>query len=242
MKSSFHRQILREIKKNSGKPTQHTFLDGYLGNDHLKYPISSPLVRKIAKDWMKEHRDLSPREFASLLTDLIQGESFTEKYMVGILLDYSTADQRKFNPALFDKWLNQLEGWAEVDALCTSKYSRTEIIGQWIKWEPLLLKFSTSKNIHKRRASLVSFCSPLGKFTNDELSETALLIVDRLKDEKKVLITKAISWVLRSMVKNNREILEAYLKEHAETLPKIALRETLVKLQTGRKTKKRMVP
>ena len=238
MKSSFHAQILHAIKKNSGKPTKHTFLTTYLGNNHPAYPISSPVIRKIARDWMKEHRDLPAKDFAALLTDLIQGESFTEKYMAGILLDYATAEQRKFNPALFNKWLDHLEGWAEVDAVCTSKYSRSEIANQWSKWKPLLLKFSRSKNINKRRAALVSFCSPLGKTRNNELAKTALIMVDRLKGEKEGLITKAISWVLRNMVKYHREILEDYLSGNAETLPKIALRETRVKLETGRKTKK----
>jgi 3-methyladenine DNA glycosylase AlkD len=68
------------------------------------------------------------------------------------------------------------------------------------------------------------------------LSETALMIVDKLKDEEKILITKAISWLLRSMVKYNRDAVEAYIKHHASSLPRIALRETLVKLETGKKT------
>lgn len=240
MKNLFHQEILQQIKKNAGKPTQHTFLDAYLGNEHPRYPISTPVIRKIAKDWMQKHRDLPVKDFTSLLTGLIHGESSTEKFMAGILLGYAGADQRKFNPVLFDEWLNHLEGWAEVDALCTSKYSTIEIIEQWRKWKPLLLKFSKSKNINKRRASLVFFCSPISQVEDDRLTETALLLVDRLKDEKKVLITKAISWILRSMVKYNRKKLEIYLKGNAPTLPKIALRETLVKLETGRKTKKKL--
>lgn len=240
MKRSFHHQILHQIKEKSGTPTQHTFLDGYLGNRHPRYEIGAPVLRKIAKAWMQTHQEMSMETFAELLSDLIHAESATEKWMAGILLDYSNPDQRKFGPQLFDEWLNHLEGWAEVDAVCTNKYSRSEIIGQWKRWKPLLLKFSKSKNINKRRASLVFFCSPLSQFENKALSETALIIVDRLKSENKVLITKAISWLLRSMVKHNRQTLENYLKENAETLPKIAIRETLVKLRTGKKTRKKV--
>jgi 3-methyladenine DNA glycosylase AlkD len=138
---------------------------------------------------------------------------------------------------LFDEWLDQLEGWAEIDAVCTSKYTRTEIVDQWKKWKPLLIKFSKSKNISKRRASIVVFCSPLSQFENKDLSEVALQNVDRLKSEKSVLITKAISWVLRSMIKHHRTLVEEYVKENGSTLPKIAIRETMVKLETGRKTK-----
>ena len=237
MKNPFHQEILQAIKKNSGTPTQHTFSDSYLGNEHPRYPISVPVLRQIAKEWIKEHRDMSVREFSGLLNELIQGESATEKNMAGILLDYSFPEQRKFSPALFDKWLDHLEGWAEVDSVCTGAYTNTEIPEQWIKWKPLLIKFSRSKNINKRRASLVFFCSPLSKAADNRLAEAALLIVDRLKGENAILITKAISWVLRSMTKYNRAPLENYLQKHAATLPKIALRETLVKLETGKKTK-----
>jgi 3-methyladenine DNA glycosylase AlkD len=240
MKSAFRRQILHEIRKVSGNPSRDKFLNNYLGNSHPQYRITSPVIRRIAKEWLREHRDLPPKDFAMLVTDLVEGKTFTEKYMAGILLDYASNDQKKFNPKLFDRWLNHVEGWAEVDGLCTNKYSRTEIVNQWDTWKPLVIKFSKSKNIQKRRASLVLFCAPLGRISHLDISHTALQIVDRLKSEKEILITKAISWVLRSMVKNNREILEDYLRDEASTLPKAALRETMVKLKTGRKTKRRV--
>lgn len=230
-----HKEILTLIKLNSGKPTQHTFLDSYLGNSHPRYPISIPSLRKIAKDWMTAHRDLSAAQLAMLLTSLVKGKSSTEKCMVGILLDYTTLDQRKFNPKLFNAWLNYLEGWAEVDSLCTGKYSQTEILSQWKTWKPLLIQFSRDKNIHKRRASLVLLCSPLRKSEDPRLASMALQNVGKLKGEKEILITKAISWVLRSMVKNYRTALAMYLKEESG-LPSIAVRETMRVLKTGRKT------
>ncbi len=237
MKSQFHRQILQQIKEKAGKPTQHTYLDNYLGNQHPRYAISSSLLRGIGKEWVTANVDLSADAFAEVLNDLIHGESATEKWMAGILLDYSKREQRKFDPRLFDTWLDQLEGWAEIDAVCTSKYTRTEIVNQWSKWKPLLIKFSKSKNISKQRASIVFFCSPLSQFENADLSEIVLQNVDRLKSEKSVLITKAISWILRSMIKHNRTAVEKFLAEKGPELPRIAVRETMVKLETGRKTK-----
>ncbi len=235
MKGNHHTEILELIRQHSGKPTQHTFLNNYLGNDHPRYPISAPVLRKIAKDWMREHRTLSASSFSSLLTSLAKGESSTEKFMVGILMDYSTTDQRKFNPALFEKWLDHLVGWAEVDAVCTSNYTATEIHNQWKVWKPQLNKFSRSKNINKRRASLVLLCSPLRKIQDNRLADQALATVEKLKHENEILITKAISWVLRSMVKHYRKELEVYLQQNGNTLPKIAFRETMVKLKTGKK-------
>jgi len=156
--------------------------------------------------------------------------------MAGILLDYSTRDQRKFDPALFNTWLNYLEGWVEVDTLCTSRYSITEIHAQWKDWNQQINQFSKSKNIHKRRASLVLFCHSLRKVDDDRLAIVALQNVKRLSSENEVLITKAISWLLRSMIKLYRPMVEVFMEEHSSSLPKIAVRETLTKLKTGKKT------
>jgi 3-methyladenine DNA glycosylase AlkD len=235
--NKYHLDLLNLIQKNSGKPTQHTFLDSYLGNDHPRYPINIPTLRTIAKDWSKTHRNLTPKEFQQLIDSLIHGESSTEKTMAGILLDLSTKEQRTFDPACFDEWLDHLIGWAEIDSVCTGAYANTEIARNWKSWRSLLIRFSKSKNINKRRASLVLFCSPMRKAADERLAQQALENIDRLKHQNEILITKAISWLLRSMIKHHRQEVAGYLKENKETLPKIAVRETMTVLKTGKKTK-----
>jgi len=237
-KISHHQTLLKLIKTNSGQATQHTFLDSYLGNSHPRYAINAPTMRLIAKEWMKAHRHLSATEFAAVLTDLLHGESGTEKMLAGMLLDCSAPAQRQFDPALFDGWLEQLEGWAEVDTLCTGPYTVTELPANFATWKKLLTRFSKSTNIQKRRAALVMLCSPLSKSTDERLAGTALALIDRLKHEKAILITKAISWLLRSMIKHHRSLVDEYVDANEDTLPKIAIRETRVKLDTGTKTRR----
>jgi 3-methyladenine DNA glycosylase AlkD len=185
---------------------------------------------------MKVNRELPAPKFAALLTSLVKGKSSTEKCMVGILLDYSSLSQRKFDPKLFDTWLNYLQGWAEVDSLCTGRYSDSEILSQWKTWKPLLIQFSKSNNIQERRASLVLLCSPLRKSEDARLPVLAFQNMNRLKGEKEILITKAISWVLRSMVKHHRAALVQFMNKEESGLPAIAVRETRRVLATGRKT------
>jgi 3-methyladenine DNA glycosylase AlkD len=236
MKNPHHAEILELIKKNSGKGTQHTMLDNYLGNKNPRYPITAPVLRKLGKEWMRANSQLSAEEFADLLTSLIMGVSSTEKIFAGILMDCSKNNQRSFDPIIFDHWLDHLEGWAEIDSVCTGKYTIAHVVPFWKKWKPLLIKFSKDENINKRRASLVIFCSPLRHIQDERVGKLALENIDRLKSEKSVLITKAISWVLRSMDKHYRKQLTEYLKENKESLPKIAVRETMTKLKTGKKT------
>ncbi len=239
MLNRHHQEIRKLIHQHAGKPTQHIYLDNYLGNTHPRYPINVPTLRSISKTWMLAHRDIDATQFSSMLTSLAKGKSSTEKCMVGILLDYSTLEQRKFDPTLFTLWLEHMEGWAEVDSICTGNYTVTEIINQWGIWKKQLIQLSKSKNINKRRASLVLLCSPLRNLKDEKLITLALQNIDRLKQEEDILITKAISWTLRTMEKHYREILTQYLSENMMSLPKIALRETLVKLKTGTKTKRK---
>jgi len=231
-----HSEVLALIKKNSGAPTQHTFLDSYLGNDHPRYPINAPVMRTIAKDWMRSHREMTSKEFAAMLTSLAEGKSGTEKVMVGILLDNATKEQKQFDPRLFDRWLDHLVGWAEVDSVCTGKYCISEIPDHIPEWKKILTTFSKSKNINKRRASIVFLCSPLAQCDDPRLAEIAFENIDRLKSEKEIIITRAISWVLRSMYRHHKKALEDYMKKNESTLPAIAVRETKIKLKTGKKS------
>src|ERR1700741_1601937 len=142
-----HNDILKLIKDASGQPTSHTYVDSYLGNNNPRYAINAPRLRTIAKDWMRGRKDMSAKELAVLLGSLVKGRSSTEKVMAGVLLDCSQVHQRKFDPSLFEKWLNHLTGWAEVDAVCTGRYCDTEIPANLKQWGPILTRLSKSVNI-----------------------------------------------------------------------------------------------
>lgn len=232
----YHKEVLSLIEENSGSGTQHTFLDSYLGNSHPRYAIDQPTMRLIAKEWMKDHRTMTAKEFAAMLTSMVEGKSGTEKIMVGVLLDNATKDQKQFDPKLFDQWLDHLVGWAEVDTVCTGKYCISEIPENIPVWKKILAKLVKSKNINKRRASIVFLCSPLSQSDDPRLAEMAIENIEKLKGEKEIIITRAISWVLRSMVKHHRKALENYLKKNEKSLPAIAVRETKIKLVTGTKS------
>ena len=235
---ALHTALLAEIIKKSGKPTQHTFLDNYLGNSHPRYPINNPILRAVSKNWIRANA-LSPKEYLALLTLLTKAPSSTEKMAGGILLDYANKEQINFDPKIFDRWLNHLQGWAEVDTLCYGHFKVNQVLENWTQWKKLLLSLNKSKNINKRRASLVLLCKPLTRSDDKRLQALTFQLIDRLKSEKEVLITKAISWILRSMVKLHRTPLKNYIAKNKQTLPSIAVRETLTKLETGRKTIKK---
>jgi 3-methyladenine DNA glycosylase AlkD len=52
------------------------------------------------------------------------------------------------------------------------------------------------------------------------------------------MIWKAVSWVLRSAIEENRKEVEKFLREHDGDLHRSVIREVSTKLKTGRKTAK----
>ena len=154
--------------------------------------------------------------------------------MGGLLIKFS--DYRKnIKLSYLDKWLSNRVGWCEIDSLCQSTFTADEILSRWAEWQSLLKKFVVSKNISKRRASLVLLVKACRESDDSRLSDLLFENIEKLKHEKDILITKAVSWGLRELIKNHKEEVAVYLEANIESLPKIAIRETKRKLESGRK-------
>jgi 3-methyladenine DNA glycosylase AlkD len=194
-----------------------------------------PALRVAAKKWAGLHKDIPAEEFEALVTALIQEPSSMKKCMGGILLGFMPKQRSLLNPSLYESWLEYTVGWGEVDAICYGYFTAPEILLHFKNWKRLIEKLSESDNINKRRAALVLLTKPLKQSPDQRLRELALFVVDRLKEERSILITKAISWLLRSLVPLHRAKVEAYLHSNKNQLPAVALRETINKLRSGRK-------
>lgn len=229
-----HQELLIRIQESSGV-NKRTWGAGYLGSNHLYYSLSSPLRRQLAKDWARQYKNITAVEFLSVLDDLFKGKSYEEKTIAPRLLEYLPKQRFLIEPAKIDLWLDDLQGWAEVDSLCQGIFSDKELLGNWKKWELLLKKLNESDEVSKRRASLVLLTGPLSHSDDPRMADLAFANINNLKEEKDILITKAISWLLRSLIKNHRSRVEEYLRKNQDTLPKIAVREVRRKLLTGRK-------
>lgn len=237
MMNKYHKEILELYTSFTGNySSKHN--KNYIGSNKFSYSINTPSSRKLVKDWVKEHSDLSLSEYTDLLNSLSLGKSHNEFSVIGKLLEYYPSLRKELNPKLLDSWLNHAEGWAEVDTICQGNFTADEMISHWSDWNKLIENFTTSKNVHKRRASLVLLTGPVRHSLDNRLSDLAFSNIDKLKKENDILITKAISWLLRDLIKYHRQEVEIYLDKNLNTLPKIAIRETKNKLKSGRKSGK----
>jgi len=224
--------------KPQGDKKQRLWVQKYLGSNKPTKCIKGSVIIGIARKIIKENNP-DPKSLTQLL-DLLysKGTTFEEMDLAARLLGIAPKLRQEINPEKLDYWLNFTHGWAECDVLCQSNFTPEEVLTNWSTWKNMLAKFSKDKNTHKRRASIVLLTKAVRNSPDTRLSQLAFKNTNLLKEEKDILITKAVSWILRSLIKNHKEEVAEYINKNKDVLPKIAVREVTNKLETGRKSKK----
>ena len=231
----YYKFVQNRLKKSPKKKDSRFNPERYMGTSHKFLGMTNPEKHKLAAEFKKQFPNITFGEMVKLLDKLNLGETFEDKTIGPMILMRFPKLIEQIEPKNLDLWLSNLEGWCEIDTLCQSTFQPEIFLNNWNVWEKALTKWSKDKNVSKRRASLVLLCKSVGKSTDLRLCNLAFGNVERLKSEKDILITKAISWILRNMTKNFAQNVEKYINENETTLPKIAIRETRKKLITGRK-------
>jgi len=230
-----HKILLAALRKNQRIRAHSQANDSYLSSGHHYYDISIPTLRALAKTWLKKNEDIPNEQFLGLLNCLYRGKSYEEKVLASILLSYHHAGRRTIGQKQLDGWLDSLVGWAEIDSLCQNAFTADEMVADWRGWERFIRNLSRDRNINKRRAALVFLTTPVRDSDDERLASLAFQTVETLKSEREIIISKALSWLLRSMVKHHKPMVASYVKASRDSLPAIAVRETTRKIQTGRK-------
>lgn len=232
-----HQALLAALKLSVRAQTHGGFdLQGYHGSQAPVLGVRAPEMRRIARTWLTEHKAGSPELTLTVVTSLFQGASHDEKVLGAVLLACDRRARAAAGPDDIDRWLEHLSGWAQVDSLCSNVIQAEQMLADWPAWQGLIDRLSRDPNINKRRAALVLLTGPVRYSDEARLSDLAFAVVERLKGERPILITKAVSWLLRALAGRHRVGLEAYLDREAASLPAIAVRETRTQLATGRKS------
>lgn len=210
--------------------------DSYTGSGRPFLNVSAPDLRRLARTWLAAHRKDPDAEILAMAERLLAGEFYEEKILAAVMLGYSARARRLVTPAMVEAWLGGLNGWAEIDSLCANVFPADEVAADWPAWRAAIGRLSRDANINKRRAALVLMTTPTRTSDDARFRDLAFEVVERLKGERAILITKAVSWLLRSMAARHGEAVSAYLDAKAGSLPAIAVRETRTKLRTGTKS------
>jgi 3-methyladenine DNA glycosylase AlkD len=197
---------------------------------------TTPQLRATAKAWAARNRTLPAKDLGSVITSLVRGRSALKKAMAGILLGYMPIQRRQLSPAHYDDWLDHTVGWAAVDALCYGNISPDELLDNLVQWKNLCTRLILSDNPNKRRGAIVLLTKAVKQSADVRLCGLAFDLIDSTRGDKNILITKAVSWLLRNLTRYHAPAVRQYLNTHKETIPAIAIRETNNKLKHGTKS------
>ena len=235
-----HPRLLAELKAAArpvrGAPAQN---DSYGGSGRPYFNVAVPERRAMARRWLADHTTGGPQPVLALVESLFDGVSHEEKTLAAILLGASTAARQAARPADINRWLGKLNGWAEVDSLCQNLFTAGEMKRDWPAWKGLIEALTVSPDINRRRAALVLLTGPVARSDDPAFRDLAFTTLEALKGERPILITKAVSWLLRSMAARHGAAVTAYIDGNAASLPAIAVREARIKLATGTKSGRR---
>jgi 3-methyladenine DNA glycosylase AlkD len=239
--TKIHNDIKAQVAKLPHKKMSKEeleFLARYLGSSKKYLGAKTGDVLSVAKQYAGLQSELSTSELTDLLSSLFFSDTFEEHAIGGKIFTLLKPEIRKQIPFFkIRKWLSKARGWVEVDVICQSSFTGKEVEGNFAKWEKAIEDFSQSKIISLRRASLVLQTKPVREVNNPKMRQLAYKIIDKTKLEKDILITKAVSWLLRSLTVQDKNEVKSYLEANKAYLPAIAYRETMKKILTGKKSK-----
>ncbi|WP_374472866.1 DNA alkylation repair protein [Phenylobacterium sp.] len=231
-----HQQLLEELERLAPPPDRRPPAN-YLGQGaHPLFGVPVPAKRALARAWATAHRAGSPETVLAVVESLFDGAGYDEKTLASLILGQHRAAREAVRPDDVRRWLGGLVGWAEIDHLCQNLFPASQMLADWPAWGGMIAGLASDPAISRRRASLVLLTGPVKASDDARLAELAFANVAALEAERDILITKAVSWLLRALTARRPEAVAAYLDAHARTLPPIALREVRAKLITGRKT------
>ena len=179
------------------------FIRRYLGTPRQVLGVRADDLRTLAKTTAQANKSWPAADWLALLDLLYAGDLFEQRSLAGHLLGVLHTLRRTLELARLRTWLAGQVGWAEVDTTCQSAWTDKEVLARWVEWEPFLDDLNQAAEISLRRASLVLLVAPLRHNADPRLTQRALVNARRVQHERDAMITKAVSWVLRSMVANS---------------------------------------
>lgn len=225
------RCLLDQIRGDTN--AKHQVWMGTAAPTELKvYGVRVPQLRKIARAWNRSHSQVSHGDLVALVEILWNGESREERGLATLLLEHHKHRVPDLDQAHFDRWRRGLDNWESTDGLGWT-------LALWVLTDSdttldYLGILTADENVWSRRLALVA----LVRISRERIGFTdpTLQLVDQVKEERRPMITKAVSWVLRELVKSDRERLVAYLEENQSILASRVVREARNKLRTGLKS------
>ncbi len=226
---SAHEQVKDEFEKLSD-PEHAMKLQGFFKTGEGEYGegdfflgVRVPVQRRIAK----KYRCIPLTDVLALLQSRIHEHRLTALFILTEQFNRGDEEARRQIVDLYLSNTAYVNNWDLVDS------SAHKILGVWLvdKARGVLYELAGSENLWERRISIISTFAFIKR---GDLVD-ALALAEALVDDEHDLIHKASGWVLREVGKKDQSVLEEFLLEHFETMPRTMLRYAIERLPEERR-------
>ena len=197
---------------------------GEYGEGDIFLGVTTPDMRSVAKKYFK---DVSLDELEELLESKIH-EHRSVALVILVNKYQHLAKTKEEKKEIFDFYLKhskKANNWDLVDISCP------KIVGSYLLDFPeerkCLYELVVSKNLWQQRISIVSTITLIKSGKLDDTLKLSKLLLGHQHD----LIHKAVGWMLRELGKKDQILLEKFLKDNYEDLPRTTLRYSIERFE-----------
>ena len=196
---------------------------GEYGEGDLFLGLRVPDLRRTAK----KHWKMPLTAVLDLLRSGVHEHRLTALFILTHQFNNGDEETRRQIVDLYLRNTAYVNNWDLVDS------SAHKILGVWLvdKNRDVLYRLAKSENLWERSISIISTFAFIDR--GDLVDAVSLARV--LLDDGHDLIHKASGWVLREVGKKDQSLLEGFLLEHYEAMPRTMLRYAIERLPEDRR-------
>lgn len=216
---------VRAALKKAADPERAPGMQAYMKSEMPYHGVSSPEMRRIARELFKDHPLESAEDWRRDVLALWEGAKWREERYAAIeLTGVKRAKPFQTMDALpmYEQMIVEGAWWDFVDVLASHR------LGALLENHPRemkkkMLAWSKDKNMWKRRSSIL--CQL--RFKEETDLELLYTCIEPSLDSKEFFLRKAIGWALRQYAWTDPEEVRRYVKEHEDRLSGLSKREAL---------------
>ncbi len=208
--NDLYQKIYNDLVKHKNKngvelDKRYHKYDGY-----ESWGLSSPVFVDVMKTYKKTIKNLTCDEVLEL-SRMFYKTKISEPIFAGTFVLENRLDcmDKKWLP-FFDEVLEYFISWGTIDDFCIDvlqpvllKYPNETFI--------FLKKWNQSKNMWKRRASVVAFVRKIGE--SGKFTDEALMLCENLIWDKENMVQKGVGWCLKDIMRGEKRKVFKYVKK-----------------------------
>lgn len=225
-------RLLEEIKQHAD-PEYAQVVSKTIPSGLRVYGLRVFEIRQIVRAWKRTHMNITHEDLLKLVEELWKGQ-FREQRIVALeLLQLYPGWIPQLSQAHLERWRQDLDNWELTDVL------GVRVLAVWLladleERSRYLWHLLADQDVWSRRLALVSTVGLNRAGKGNASADLTLELVERAKEERHPMITKAVSWALRVLGKKHPEQVLTYVAHNREFLAGHVVREVTKKVRSGR--------